>query len=876
MRSRMRRLMAVLLMGLAIPLVGASTAQAEIAPPWCGTPETDAAENLPDGTDPADPAGSFPHIPYYAIGCTLEAIEAESDGRMTLEVVEDQSAGGRDMYAVTINALDTRAQQRSYARLERLAGLAWRNPRRAQQLIERRDAKVPLFIQGGIHGNEYEGVDASMRFIERLATTPYGTDPLVDDVLDHAVVVYNPIQNPDGRVAGTRTNGNGFDLNRDYITQSQPEAQHSVSLIRRLPFAQVLDQHGYVTPTLVEGTTVPHNPGIEYDIWTKWNQPRLDANQAGLASEGFGISRPINNILDEWIPEDETLPQGWDDWGPFYTGQYGQLRGLDAQTIEMCNRSDARCGINGVPPRAIGRAGALRSQELVVFSSVEFAIENRRELMYDQFEIYRRGVDDAARIRLTSIPPAVIGTPADHDYMTDYPRAHVIPVGNGQRSDAEAKRLVDFLLDNDIEVSRLRRDYRLGGQVFGEGSYVVRTSQALRALANTMLDVGDDISDRVTELYAPPGSWSNGFLWGADVVTIGRGRPFTPATTPITETDPVEGGVRPGNSDWYALEVDSRTAVTTINELVGAGVVTRLATEQFETRQGDMPAGSVLFRSTARAQLRAAGREAGLWFEPVQGLLPDREPIERVPRVACLCSAYENWALEARLGFEADRWTNATINSAAADPLAGYDVIYNTTEGYPEDTPANATVRARYAAFFAAGGGYVGARISGAEFLVDQGGAQVSGLEAQSQGRRSTLGKATERAEDLLESFGRATPAFQEDVSGIVYWDNEGRDSSPITGVYPGRDTALVEDPVWFTEVPADMTVDGRLPASGFLASGHWPSPDPTAGGSPIIVHGPNETGTARITLFGIDPLFRAHPERSFPAVSEGLYWGDR
>ena len=44
------------------------------------------------------------------------------------------------------------------------------------------------------------------------------------------------------------------------------------------------------------------------------------------------------------------------------------------------------------------------------------------------------------------------GTPEDHDYMTPYPRAHVIPVGAGQRSDAEAKRLVDFLLANDIEV----------------------------------------------------------------------------------------------------------------------------------------------------------------------------------------------------------------------------------------------------------------------------------------------------------------------------------------------------------------------------------------------------------------------------------------
>ena len=101
------------------------------------------------------------------------------------------------------------------------------------------------------------------------------------------------------------------------------------------------------------------------------------------------------------------------------------------------------------------------------------------------------------------------------------------------------------------------------------------------------------------------------FLWGADVVTIGRGRPFSPATTPITETDEVEGGVRPGNSDWYALEVDSRTAVATVNELVGAGVVARLATEQFETRQGDMPAGSVLFRvqrEGSAPRRRARGR----------------------------------------------------------------------------------------------------------------------------------------------------------------------------------------------------------------------------------------------------------------------------
>jgi Zinc carboxypeptidase len=480
-------------------LAAAGSASADIAPPWCGTPEPDAAEQLP-------PEHSFPHIPYYAIGCTLEDIQSRSNGRMSLEGI-GQSSTGRDMYGVVINGRETRAQRDSYDRLREVLRYALSDPERAKELVQRRDVKVPIFIQAGIHGNEYEGVDASMRAIERLSTTPYGQDPEVDELLDHTVLIFNVVQNPDGRVAGTRANANGFDLNRDYITQSQPETVNSIQFFREWLPTEALDLHGYIEPTLLEGTTVPHNPGIEYDIWLKWSQPRLDANQAALASEGYGITRPVNNIPPEWTPPGETLPQGWDDWGPFYTGQYGQLRGLDSSTVEMCWSMDAtECGIEGAPAPLIGDNGALRTQELAVWSTLDFVVENRREMMFDQYEIYRRGVEDAPRPELRDpLPGPVVGTAADHDYMTDYPRAHVIPVGEGQRSDAEAGRLVDFLLGNDIEVERLKRDYRFGGREFEKGSYAVFLDQALRGLANTMLDVGDDISDRVTRLYAPPG-----------------------------------------------------------------------------------------------------------------------------------------------------------------------------------------------------------------------------------------------------------------------------------------------------------------------------------------------------------------------------------
>jgi hypothetical protein len=124
-----------------------------------------------------------------------------------------------------------------------------------------------------------------MRSSRRSTSSPRrrtGADPEVDAVLDHTVLLFNVIQNPDGRVAGTRANGNGFDLNRDFMTQSQSEAQASVSVMQKWLPPEVLDLHGYVTPTLIEATMKPHNPSIDYDLWLKWNQPRIDANEAAL------------------------------------------------------------------------------------------------------------------------------------------------------------------------------------------------------------------------------------------------------------------------------------------------------------------------------------------------------------------------------------------------------------------------------------------------------------------------------------------------------------------------------------------------------------------------------------------------------------------
>ncbi|MEG0756436.1 MAG: hypothetical protein RR450_08570, partial [Oscillospiraceae bacterium] len=45
----------------------------------------------------------------------------------------------------------------------------------------------------------------------------------VNDILKNIIFVTCPIENPDGRAANLRQNGNGFDLNRDASNQNQPE-----------------------------------------------------------------------------------------------------------------------------------------------------------------------------------------------------------------------------------------------------------------------------------------------------------------------------------------------------------------------------------------------------------------------------------------------------------------------------------------------------------------------------------------------------------------------------------------------------------------------------------------------------------------------------
>ena len=119
---------------------------------------------------------------------------------------------------------------------------ALRNPSTSDAEARQLAASSPaiLWLAGNVHGDEESGADADLRILYELADRD---DCAAQQILDNAVVVIAPTQNPDGREAATRRNHYDFDLNRDWFARTQPETDGKLELLRQYPPALFIDAH---------------------------------------------------------------------------------------------------------------------------------------------------------------------------------------------------------------------------------------------------------------------------------------------------------------------------------------------------------------------------------------------------------------------------------------------------------------------------------------------------------------------------------------------------------------------------------------------------------------------------------------------------------
>lgn len=111
-----------------------------------------------------------------------------------------------------------------------------------------------VYLQGNIHGGEVEGKEALLSLLRDLSMDGF------PNVLDSVVIVAVPIYNIDGNdamgpqernrgaqngpgVIGQRPNGQGYDLNRDYIKAEAPETRASLAMFRAWDPDVLVDLH---------------------------------------------------------------------------------------------------------------------------------------------------------------------------------------------------------------------------------------------------------------------------------------------------------------------------------------------------------------------------------------------------------------------------------------------------------------------------------------------------------------------------------------------------------------------------------------------------------------------------------------------------------
>ena len=447
-----------------------------------------------------------------------------------------RSVQGRDLrYAIVGNP--DRVTPNGLARIRASAAQLMdpsTRPRDARA-IAKRDPAI-LWIAGNVHGGEESGTDASLRVLWELADR---SDCAATRILDEALVVILPTQNPDGRELDTRRNAYGFDMNRDWFARTQPETDGKVELLRRYPPVLFIDAHE------MGGTNdyfFPPNADPIYhetpDSAVNWiNDLYGAANQELFTTRGI----PFFN---------------YDVYDLFYQG-YGDTVpatgfGAAGMTFEKSSGDLATVRVE--------------QQYLTQWNSLSAAAGAKRDVLEewhaDWVEAERQGRQGALE------PNAVFEE--GNDVLEEVPdirvRHYFIRTDDPSKA-REVQALVRRLQRMDVRVRRITRPVTVGDytpygrgprwEVVPAGTYVVPMEQAKKHWVQAMLN--EDTYVPFPYFYDVTG-WSSALLFNVDGGYSGR-KLGEMRTAPVAaQADP---GVPPVPADQPSIALWSMTPDTT-------------------------------------------------------------------------------------------------------------------------------------------------------------------------------------------------------------------------------------------------------------------------------------------------------------------------
>lgn len=338
-----------------------------------------------------------------------------------------------------------------------------------------RELPVVVVLTHGVHGNEISSGEAALAESYHLLAAQ--GDATVDLIRREAIVVIDPMQNPDGRARfvfqnllgqaitpddepaaaehdepwpGGRSNHYLFDLNRDWFAQNHPESQGRVKLLLEWSPQVVVDLHEmggdstYYFPPSAEPPN-PHQTKTQADWLNIFGQ----ANAARFDERGFGYFN--REVFDAFYP-------GYGVSWPMAQGAIGMTFEKGSARGLVLRRSNETL--------LTYRDGAVEHFTAAITTAAT-AARNREKLLRDYAE-FRRNAGAGET------------------------KAYLLPPGNDA---GQTQRLVRMLLANGVTVQRAEEAINFNGRTLPAGTFIVPLPQPGGMIVRNLLDPNSPMNE---------------------------------------------------------------------------------------------------------------------------------------------------------------------------------------------------------------------------------------------------------------------------------------------------------------------------------------------------------------------------------------------
>ena len=354
----------------------------------------------------------------------------------------------------------------------------------------------PIVVYQGfsIHGNEPSGSNAALAVAYYLAAAEGAA---IDDLLDNAVILFDPSFNPDGLQrfaywANTnrskninpdpndreyreiwprgRTNHYQFDMNRDWLPVQLPESR-----------ARIASFHKWLPNILTDHHEMGSNSSFFF-------QPGIPSRTNPLTPQlNQDLTKKIATYHAKALDKIGSLYYSEESYDDFYYGKgstFPDINGSIGILFEQASsRGHAQETVNGV----LTFPFTIRNQFTAALSTLEAARKMRTKILKYQQDFYKES-------RSTGADNAL--------------------VFGDEKDAAKSYHLAEVLKRHQIKIHDVKDDFTQNGKTFKKGySYVVPMNQKNQRLIKAMFDVRKTFKD---SLFYDVSAWTFNYAFGVD------------------------------------------------------------------------------------------------------------------------------------------------------------------------------------------------------------------------------------------------------------------------------------------------------------------------------------------------------------------------